>query len=163
MNNNYEQYVVQKGDSLYSIAKKYGTTIAEIVDFNTLTSNVIYPNQVLLIPLTDNDEVYVEQYITKNDDTIEKIARATNPTVSPIHRGERTHSHDQVIVPQSLSAVNKIVNAQQNPICIINLPFLLPRSQYDSLLRSHVRIHSPALCGEDFLVLPLRLLLPVHR
>lgn len=84
MNNNYEQYVVQKGDSLYSIAKKYGTTIAEIVDFNTLTSNVIYPNQVLLIPLTDNDEVYVEQYITKNDDTIEKIANVLKVTPSEL-------------------------------------------------------------------------------
>ena len=84
MNNNYEQYVVQKGDSLYSIAKKYGTTIAELVDFNTLTSNVIYPNQVLLIPLTDNDEVYVEQYITKNDDTIEKIANVLKVTPSEL-------------------------------------------------------------------------------
>ena len=84
MNNNYEQYVVQKGDSLYSIAKKYGTTIAEIVDFNTLTSNVIYPNQVLLIPLTNNDEVYVEQYITKNDDTIEKIANVLKVTPSEL-------------------------------------------------------------------------------
>lgn len=84
MNNNYEQYVVQKGDSLYSIAKKYGTTIAEIVDFNTLTSNVIYPNQVLLIPLTDNDEVYVEQYVTKNDDTIEKIANVLKVTPSEL-------------------------------------------------------------------------------
>jgi LysM repeat protein len=84
VNNNYEQYVVQKGDSLYSIAKKYGTTIAEIVDFNTLTSNVIYPNQVLLIPLTDNDEVYVEQYITKNDDTIEKIANVLKVTPSEL-------------------------------------------------------------------------------
>ncbi len=84
MNNNYEQYVVQKGDSLYSIAKKYGTTIAEIVDFNTLTSNVIYPNQVLLVPLTNNDEVYVEQYITKNDDTIEKIANVLKVTPSEL-------------------------------------------------------------------------------
>ena len=84
MNNNYEQYVVQKGDSLYSIAKKYGTTIAELVDFNTLTSNVIYPNQVLLIPLTNNDEVYVEQYITKNDDTIEKIANVLKVTPSEL-------------------------------------------------------------------------------
>lgn len=84
MNNNYEQYVVQKGDSLYSIAKKYGTTIAEIVDFNTLTSNVIYPNQVLLVPLTNNDEVYVEQYITKNDDTIEKIASVLKVTPSEL-------------------------------------------------------------------------------
>ena len=84
MNYNYEQYVVQKGDSLYSIAKKYGTTIAEIVDFNTLTSNVIYPNQVLLVPLTNNDEVYVEQYITKNDDTIEKIANVLKVTPSEL-------------------------------------------------------------------------------
>jgi LysM repeat protein len=84
VNNNYEQYVVQKGDSLYSIAKKYGTTIAEIVDFNTLTSNVIYPNQVLLVPLTNNDEVYVEQYITKNDDTIEKIANVLKVTPSEL-------------------------------------------------------------------------------
>ena len=84
MNNNYEQYIVQKGDSLYSIAKKYGTTIAELVDFNTLTSNVIYPNQVLLIPLTNNDEVYVEQYITKNDDTIEKIANVLKVTPSEL-------------------------------------------------------------------------------
>ena len=84
MNNNYEQYVVQKGDSLYSIAIKYGTTIAEIVDFNTLTSNVIYPNQVLLVPLTNNDEVYVEQYITKNDDTIEKIANVLKVTPSEL-------------------------------------------------------------------------------
>jgi LysM repeat protein len=84
VNNNYEQYVVQKGDSLYSIATKYGTTIAEIVDFNTLTSNVIYPNQVLLVPLTNNDEVYVEQYITKNDDTIEKIANVLKVTPSEL-------------------------------------------------------------------------------
>ena len=84
MNNNYEQYIVQKGDSLYSIAKKYGTTIAELVDFNTLTSNVIYPNQVLLIPLTNNDEVYGEQYITKNDDTIEKIANVLKVTPSEL-------------------------------------------------------------------------------
>jgi hypothetical protein len=55
-------------------------------------------------------------------DTIEKIAKTTKKIESPIHRGERTHNHDQVIVPQSLRAINKIVNAPQNPICIINLP-----------------------------------------
>ena len=86
MNNNYEQYVVQKGDSLYSIAKKYGTTIAEIVDINTLTSNVIYPNQVLMIPVESTDEVYVEKYLTKNDDTIEKIASSLK--ITPFELGK---------------------------------------------------------------------------
>lgn len=84
MNNNYEQYTVKKGDSLYTIAKKYGTTIAEIVDVNTLTSNVIYPNQVLMIPVATKDEVYVEQYITKNDDTIEKISKVLMVTPSEL-------------------------------------------------------------------------------
>ncbi len=83
---NYEKYVVQKGDSLYSIAKKYGTTIAEIVDINTLTSNTLYPNQELFIPINNKDEVYVDKYITKDNDTIEKIAEVLK--VTPIDLGK---------------------------------------------------------------------------
>lgn len=84
--NNYEKYIVQKGDSLYSIAKKYGTTIAEIVDINTLTSNTLYPNQELFIPMSNNNEVYVDKYITKGDDTIEKIAATLKVTPSDLGR-----------------------------------------------------------------------------
>ena len=50
LRNNYTEYVVQKGDSLYTIAKKYGITVSELTDINMLTTNVIYPNQVLLVP-----------------------------------------------------------------------------------------------------------------
>ncbi|MBQ8293546.1 MAG: LysM peptidoglycan-binding domain-containing protein [Bacilli bacterium] len=82
--NNYDKYIVQKGDTLYSIAKKYGTTIAEIVDVNTLTSNMLYPNQELFIPRGSMDEVYVDKYITKGNDTIEKIAEALNVTPSDL-------------------------------------------------------------------------------
>ena len=32
-------YTVQKGDSLYSIAKKFGITVDEIKSLNNLTSN----------------------------------------------------------------------------------------------------------------------------
>lgn len=84
--NNYEKYIVQKGDSLYSIAKKYGTTIAEIVDINTLTSNTLYPNQELFIPMNNKDEVYVDKYITKSNDTIEKIAEVLK--VTPMDLGK---------------------------------------------------------------------------
>ena len=138
MNNNYEQYVVQKGDSLYSIAKKYGTTIAEIVDFNTLTSNVIYPNQVLLIPLTDNDEVYVEQYITKNDDTIEKIANVLKVTPSELGKyndfGKLYLKANQTIsVPKTLRTY-KIAPGDTLTIIMekTGLPFLLKTARYIS-------------------------------
>ena len=84
--NNYDKYIVQKGDSLYMIAKKYGTTIAEIVDVNTLTSNTLYPNQELFIPIKKNEEIYVDKYITKPNDNIEKIADVLK--VTPMDLGK---------------------------------------------------------------------------
>ena len=46
----YEEYVVKPKDSLYTIAKEFKTTVAELTDLNMLTTNVLYPNQVLLVP-----------------------------------------------------------------------------------------------------------------
>jgi hypothetical protein len=44
------QYTVVAGDTLYSIATRFGTTVNDIMVVNGLTSHVIYPGQVLLIP-----------------------------------------------------------------------------------------------------------------
>ena len=46
----YTIYTVQKGDSLYQIAKKYNTTINDIKSLNNLTSNLLNINQELKIP-----------------------------------------------------------------------------------------------------------------
>lgn len=42
-------HIVQKGDSLYIIAKKYGTTTKKLQDLNQLTSTALYRGQVLTI------------------------------------------------------------------------------------------------------------------
>ena len=39
--NSHQEYVVAAGDNLGSIAKKFGTTIAELKELNNLTSNNI--------------------------------------------------------------------------------------------------------------------------
>lgn len=44
------QYTVVAGDTLYSIAARFGTTVNDIMAVNGLTSHIIYPGQVLVIP-----------------------------------------------------------------------------------------------------------------
>jgi len=44
-----EEYCVQKGDSLYRIAKKYGTSVAELKRLNNLSSNKLSIGQTLLV------------------------------------------------------------------------------------------------------------------
>lgn len=51
-------YTVQPGDTLYSIARLYGSTIQAIVNANNITNpNLIYPGSVILIPV---EEEYLE-------------------------------------------------------------------------------------------------------
>lgn len=46
-----EVYVVKKGDSVYKIAKRYGTTMRAIILANNLRNpDLIYPGQLLYIP-----------------------------------------------------------------------------------------------------------------
>lgn len=43
-------YTVKKGDSLWSIARNYNTTVDSIILANNLTSTILQPNQQLIIP-----------------------------------------------------------------------------------------------------------------
>jgi len=43
-------YKVKSGDTLYGIARSFGTTVAAIMALNGLTSNTLHVGQVLLIP-----------------------------------------------------------------------------------------------------------------
>jgi LysM repeat protein len=43
------KYKVQNGDTLFEIAKKFGTSIRELMDKNKLSNAAIYAGQVLLV------------------------------------------------------------------------------------------------------------------
>ena len=42
-------YTVKKGDTLYSIALKYGISVSDLKNLNGIESDIIIPNQILKI------------------------------------------------------------------------------------------------------------------
>lgn len=83
----YILYKVVSGDSLYSIAKKYGITMQEIMDFNNLGSTILTVGQVLKIPVAYEEEIpsiSEVTYTVKSGDNLYSIARKYNVTVSDL-------------------------------------------------------------------------------
>lgn len=73
-------YVVQKGDNLYSIANKYNTTVDAIKKANNLTNNTLQIGQVLVIPGTSE----YATYIVKSGDTLYGIANKYGTNVTQL-------------------------------------------------------------------------------
>lgn len=77
-------YTVKSGDSLWSIAKRYGVTVNELKSANNLTSNTLSIGQKLKIPKTGTDEVETSTYTVKAGDSLYAIARKYNTTVDAL-------------------------------------------------------------------------------
>ena len=86
-------YVVQKGDTLYSIANKLGTTVSELKKENNLTSNTLQIGEVLRIPTKEIYEGEENVYIVKKGDTLYSIAMANNTTVDELKKANNLTSN----------------------------------------------------------------------
>ena len=80
-------YVVKRGDTLYSIARNFNTTVDRLKLLNNLTSNTLTVGQVLKLdeevdisPDSNNGETYT----VKLGDTLYKIAEQYNTTVAEL-------------------------------------------------------------------------------
>jgi len=78
-------YTVKRGDSLWSIAQQFDTTVDAIKTLNNLTSNLISIGQMLRIPSSTNAGTGTE-YIVKAGDTLWDIANRYSTTVDNIRR-----------------------------------------------------------------------------
>ena len=75
----YDTYVVKKGDNLYAIARKYSISVDKLKDINNLNSNLLSIGQKLLVPKIEG-----KTYIVKSGDTLYKIAGENNTTVTDL-------------------------------------------------------------------------------
>ncbi len=102
-------YTVVSGDSLWSIANRFGVTVQALRDANNLTSDVLSVGQVLTIPGVsgeedngeDEDNGAVFYYTVERGDSLWSIARRFGVTVQEI-RDANDLTSDTLSVGQSL-------------------------------------------------------------
>lgn len=81
------EYTVQWGDTLYSLARRFNTTVEALVALNGLQNpNFIRVGQVLKIVGTPTSPGTTTEYIVQPGDTLFSIARRYNTTVEAISR-----------------------------------------------------------------------------
>lgn len=73
-----DEYAVQKGDTLYSIARKFNTTVDNLKSLNNITTDSLAIGQILKIPGEENT------YTVKKGDNLYSIARTYGTTIDKL-------------------------------------------------------------------------------
>lgn len=104
--NNMFMYTVKKGDTLYSIASKYNTTVQKIIDLNYLKNTNLSIGQILRIPemYTPSNEISLPNYISyivKKGDSLYSIAKKYGISVDTIIK-DNALSNNNLVIGQEL-------------------------------------------------------------
>lgn len=76
------EYIVQKGDTLYGIANKFNTTVDNLKSINNLTTDSLSIGQVLKLP--GSSTISTDTYTVKSGDSLYAIAKKYNTTVDTL-------------------------------------------------------------------------------
>lgn len=103
-------HVVRRGDTLYSIARRYGTSVQAVMNANGLTNrNFIWAGQRLTIPGTSSggsssggSTSSGGAYVVRRGDTLYSIARRYGTSVQAISQANGLVNPSQIYVGQSL-------------------------------------------------------------
>ena len=110
-------YVVQKGDNLSNIAKKFNITVADIQEWNKLTNNNVQLGaslQVAKNPTTKEEVVVVAerkdiQYSVQKGDNLGSIAKKFGATIDELKQWNNLKSNAIAIGNSLIVAKNEIV------------------------------------------------------
>lgn len=81
--NTEDEYIVEPGDSLYSIALKFDTTVSDLIEYNNLETTILTPGQSLRIPKVGASNIV---YVVKRGDTLYQIAGNYGVTIDAIKK-----------------------------------------------------------------------------
>lgn len=104
-------YKVVKGDTLYSIANKFNTTVNELMRLNNLNTNVLSIGQELIIKDDQSNNLNQGIYTVKKGDSLYGIAKKFNTTVDKIKSANNLITNnlaigDKLIIPSETSIEN---------------------------------------------------------
>ena len=102
-----DYYTVEKGDTLYSISRRYNIPVAELIRINNLTSNILSIGQKLYFTENNNKNIYIVQ----KGDTLYSISRKFNISVNELKQLNNL-TNNEIYPGQELIIVEK----QEEPI-----------------------------------------------
>lgn len=105
---NSNTYTVKAGDTLWNIARKYNTTVEEIMKLNNLKNDLLSIGTVLTIPEI-SQSTSTNRYTVKAGDTLWNISKRYNTTVEELMMLNNL-SNDLIMIGQELILPNTNVH-----------------------------------------------------
>ena len=103
-----DYYIVEKGDTLYSISRRFNIPVNELIRINNLNSNILTIGQKLY--LTENNNELENIYIVQKGDTLYSISRKFNISVDEIKRMNNLTNNNLLEGQELIIIENNITN-----------------------------------------------------